>query len=106
MKTQWGTNGDPPAPMGGAWFEAPSLRRILAVFFRRWREIMLVFVLSLLPVALLPFVKDPVYEVTAAILVTKQRAQVAISPTEQNQPIAGPVTESDVASELELLISR
>src|SRR5687768_8952040 len=65
MKIQWGPHGEAPAPVGAAWLEAPSLRRMAAIFFRRWREILSVFVLALLPVAILPFVRDPVYEVSA-----------------------------------------
>lgn len=77
----------------------------LAVFVRRRRLILGVFASGIVTAALIGYVQGPRYRATATLMVTSNRARIAVSPEANLRPTVDPVTEQDLNSQVELLKS-
>jgi uncharacterized protein involved in exopolysaccharide biosynthesis len=82
-----------------------SLRESLTIVFKRRKMIVFVAAAVLAVAVVVSLLMQPVYVVTATLLVNKARAEVPIAPTESSQTVMN-VSEQDLNSEVEMLKSR
>jgi uncharacterized protein involved in exopolysaccharide biosynthesis len=80
-------------------------QEIVAVLFRRRKLILGVFVSGLATAALLVSIRSPVYQATATLMVTSQRAHIAVSPDPKSLATVDRLTDQDLNSEVALLSS-
>jgi uncharacterized protein involved in exopolysaccharide biosynthesis len=87
--------------------DAPILpwREIAAVIFRRRAVILAVFGAGLTLTTALAWLRAPVYQATAKVMVTSERARITVSPDAGAKPLVDRVTEQDLNSEVALLQS-
>lgn len=90
------------APPQTGW----SLRDLLIVLCKRYRMIATFFFAALITAFASLVFGQPGYEVTAAMLVKKQRTEIPFAPTAAAEPIIVEVTEEDLNSEIEILKGR
>ena len=70
----------------------------VAVLVRRRRLILGIFASGLATAALFGYLQGPRYRASATLMVTSNRARVAISPEANIRPTVDPVTEQDLNS--------
>ncbi len=81
-------------------------RDLVAVLHRRRALILQVFFGGLATVAIGVWLKGPTYRATGTLMVTSDRAKVAVSPDADTRPFVDRVTEEDLNSEGTLLRSE
>jgi uncharacterized protein involved in exopolysaccharide biosynthesis len=81
-------------------------RELIAVLHRRRRLILQVFVAGLVTVAIGVWMSAPRYRATATLMLTSDRARVAVSPDADTRPVLDNVTELDLNAEVALLQSE
>lgn len=86
--------------------EDRSWQDLLGVVVRRWRLILTVFLGGLALAVLYASSQTPVYLATAKIIVTPERARVAVSPDANEGSRIEQVTDEDLNSEVGLLKSE
>ena len=83
-----------------------SMRDLLTIVFKR-RKLIVAFAVTVFVVVIAVTLLMPrTYEVTATLLVNKARAEVPLAPSESAQLVVNRVTEQDLNSEVEILMSR
>lgn len=83
-----------------------SLRDFLTILFRRWR-ILAYFTAGVVVITLISMIaSSPQYEVSASILLKKDRARVPLAPTESSVNVYDELREEDINSEVSILTSR
>ncbi len=82
-----------------------SVRDVLTVVFRRRRLIIAPAVIGLAVAVAVVLLREPIYVVSADLLVSKARAEVPLTPTESRQVLTD-VSDKDLNSEVEVLKSR
>ncbi len=87
-------------PLSPASSREYALRDALTVLFKRRAVVVTTFLLVMTAVVLVTFLIAPTYEVSAAIVLKKTRADVSLKDA------PGTVTEEEVNSETQLLLSR
>jgi polysaccharide biosynthesis transport protein len=81
-------------------------RELVAVLHRRRRMIIQVFLAGSITVALGVWMSGPKYRAVATLMLTSDRARVAVSPDADTRPLIDSVTELDLNSEVALLESE
>ncbi|TMA82056.1 MAG: hypothetical protein E6J72_03845 [Deltaproteobacteria bacterium] len=81
-------------------------RELVAVLHRRRALILQVFFAGLATVAIGVWLKGPTYRATGTLMVTSDRAKVAVSPDADTRPFVERATEEDLNSEATLLGSE
>jgi polysaccharide biosynthesis transport protein len=81
-------------------------RELIAVLHRRRRLILQVFLAGLATVAIGVWTSAPRYRATATLMLTSDRARVAVSPDADTRPLVDSVTELDLNAEVALLQSE
>ncbi len=81
-------------------------RELIAVLHRRRKLILQVFLAGTITVALGVWLSGPRYLATATLMLTSDRARVAMSPDADTRPTVSSVTEQDMNSEVALLNSE
>jgi uncharacterized protein involved in exopolysaccharide biosynthesis len=81
-------------------------RDLVAVLHRRRTLIMQVFLAGITTVVIGIWLRGPVYRATATLMVTADRAKVAVSPDADTRPTVDRVTDEDLNSEAQLLKSE
>ena len=87
-------------------FRQSSLRDFLHVIFKRKKQILLFFAVTVCTVVIGTFVIKPVYEAKAQILVKMGRENLYIPPNSTNSQIINFNRDNQINSEIELLKSR
>lgn len=80
-------------------------RDLIAVLHRRRALVLQVFLAGVLTVAIGLWLKGPTYRATATMMVTADRAKIAVSPDANTRAIVDRVTDEDLNSEATLLHS-
>jgi uncharacterized protein involved in exopolysaccharide biosynthesis len=80
-------------------------QEIVALLFRRRKLILGVFVSGLATAALIVSIRSPVYQATATLMVTSQRARITVSPDPKSAATVDRLTDEDLNSEVALLSS-
>ncbi|MBI3769562.1 MAG: GumC family protein [Deltaproteobacteria bacterium] len=80
-------------------------RDLVAVLHRRRTLILQVFLAGVATVTIGLWMKGPTYRATATLMVTADRAKVAVSPDANTRPVVDRVTDEDLNSEAALLKS-
>jgi uncharacterized protein involved in exopolysaccharide biosynthesis len=105
-----GNGGNFNAPYGGDAAAAPStndqIRDILHVIFKRKRLIALLFIAIALPGVLTTVLKRPEYVASAKVMVSTQRSDPTIQPTDVTRLETIQLNESLVNSEVHVINSR
>jgi len=100
-------------PVGPSASEQPSAPRtdrslrdfLIVVCKRRW-TIVGFFFATVVSAFLGVVLREPIYEVTAAMLVQKARAELPFVPSALTEPMVFQISEEDLNSEIEILRSR
>ena len=87
-------------------FKRSSFRDFLHVIFKRKKQILLFFAVTVCTVGVGTFVMKPVYEAKAQILVKMGRENLYIPPNSTNSQIINVNRENQLNSEIELLKSQ
>ncbi len=83
-----------------------NLRDFLTILFRRWK-ILAYFTAGVVAITLVSLITSPPqYEVSASILLKKERARVPLAPTESSINVYDELREEDINSEVSILTSR
>jgi len=80
-------------------------QEIVALLFRRRKLILGVAVSGLATAVLLVSIRSPVYQATAKLMVTSQRARITVSPDPKSAATVDRLTDQDLNSEVALLSS-
>lgn len=97
-----GFNGD------GGWGQSGSeqIRDIFHVLFKRWRLILGLFFIVALPGALTAILNKPMFQATAKVMISSQRLDPTLQPTDQTKLENIQLNESLVNSEVQVISSR
>lgn len=87
-------------------FSNPVLVDAVDRIFRRARVLVWVLALVTLASVAYAFLKPKTYRTEASLLVRNERAQAVINPSQNGLSVFGPVTETDIRTEVELLQNR
>lgn len=93
---------------GGGWGQngGEQIRDILHVLFKRKRLILLVFLSVALPGLIVTSLQKPMYIASAKVMITTQRSDPTVQPTEQTRLEDIRLNESLVNSEVHVVSSR
>ncbi|MBI4514411.1 MAG: hypothetical protein HY699_01165 [Deltaproteobacteria bacterium] len=83
-----------------------QLREVLHVLFKRWRMIAALFVVVALPGLAVSTCSKPKYVATAKVLITTQRGDATVQPTDLTKVSTLDLNESAVNSEVHIIRSR
>lgn len=83
-----------------------QIRDILHVLFKRKRIVALLFVVVALPGLISAFLKPPSYQAVAKVMISSDRTNPTVQPTEADQLETIKLNESLVNSEVQVLTSR
>jgi len=83
-----------------------QIREILHVIFKRWRLVAALFLLVALPGLLLSVVRKPAFIATGKVLITSQRADLTLQPTDTDRLSTVTLNEAAVNSEVHIIRSR
>lgn len=78
---------------------------IVAAVVRRRKLLLAVFACGMALAVALAFVESPIYDATAKLMVTSERARITVSPDPKSGPTVDRVTDQDLNSEVALLQS-
>ncbi|GIW39886.1 MAG: hypothetical protein KatS3mg076_0463 [Candidatus Binatia bacterium] len=91
---------------GNGYALQEQIRDVLHVLFKRWRLFLTLFLLVSLPGLVLVLLREPLYVATAKVLITTQRADITIQPTDLTRLTTINLNESVVNSEVHIIRSR
>ena len=83
-----------------------QIREILHVIFKRWRLVAALFLLVALPGLLLSAMRKPAFIATGKVLITAQRADLTLQPTDTDRLSTVTLNEAAVNSEVHIIRSR
>lgn len=92
----------------GGWGQSggEQVRDIFHVLFKRWRFIVTLFFAVALPGVLTAVLQKPKYQATAKVMISSQRLDPTLQPTEQTKLETIQLNESMVNSEVQVIGSR